>query len=404
MGRLGSDVYVLDDEDVIPIPEWTDLISLPGRRPLGYNHTSDCCEVLDADGDGVSCVDPLAVAAVLPIGYTRTFLPAYETLPGAGSLPLFGYTAVAVRESDGQVCVCAVQTDDPTRWSPGSFDDDEVREAVESRLGESGSNRILAQLARCSLEYHCRTAQNIFLGRWEGGIPVSSSCNAACIGCISLQESECCPAPQSRIDFTPSVDEIVDVGLRHLCDAEDAVISFGQGCEGEPLTQGVLMAGAIMKMRTQTRRGTININTNGGLPHAMERVVDSGLDSVRVSLFSPIASEYVAYHRPRGYGLSDVATSVRLCRRSGVSVALNLLVLPGFTDATNRAEALVEMITELDIGQVQLRNLNIDADNLWKMTGLDPGKDPMGIEPFIEYLKKACPRVHIGNYSRAKKG
>jgi len=66
-------------------------------------------------------------------------------------------------------------------------------------------NRIIKQLSECALQYQCFTAQNIFYKRWEGGIPVSPVCNARCLGCISLQPAECCPSPQSRIDFTPTI-------------------------------------------------------------------------------------------------------------------------------------------------------------------------------------------------------
>ena len=72
------------------------------------------------------------------------------------------------------------------------------------------------------------------------GIPVSPVCNAQCLGCISLQPSECCPSPQTRI-------------AEHLSSRNsgtwatspkpwsEAIISFGQGCEGEPSLQGQII-------------------------------------------------------------------------------------------------------------------------------------------------------------------
>ena len=37
--------------------------------------------------------------------------------------------------------------------------------------------------------------------------------------------------------------------MPHLQKAEDAIISFGQGCEGEPLVQWRLLESIILKLR-----------------------------------------------------------------------------------------------------------------------------------------------------------
>jgi len=41
-------------------------------------------------------------------------------------------------------------------------------------------------------------------------------------------------------------------------------------------------------------------------------VARAGLDSVRISLNSPVRETYTAYYRPKGYGFGDVAESVRV--------------------------------------------------------------------------------------------
>ena len=61
------------------------------------------------------------------------------------------------------------------------------------------------------------------------------------------------------------------VALPHLKEAEDAIVSFGQGCEGEPLMQWRLLEKSIRQMREKTDRGTINLNTNGSLPEKVRR-------------------------------------------------------------------------------------------------------------------------------------
>jgi hypothetical protein len=65
------------------------------------------------------------------------------------------------------------------------------------------------------------------------------------------------------VNFKPSQEEIVAISVKHLEEAPEAVISFGQGCEGEPLTEYQLIAASIREIRKRTDKGTINLNTNG---------------------------------------------------------------------------------------------------------------------------------------------
>ena len=81
VARSGWDVGAPDR--LIPIPSGTTLMHLPGRVPLGRS----------AAGATMPIEDAVAVAAVLPPGYLRTWLPAYQEEPAAPVLPLFGYAA-----------------------------------------------------------------------------------------------------------------------------------------------------------------------------------------------------------------------------------------------------------------------------------------------------------------------
>ena len=289
LGRSGSEVWEIAPGDLIPLPAGTDLFYAAGKMPVGLDPKSGDVEEVHPQGKR-GRVFP--VAAILPAGFTRLLLPAWR--PGRGQdLPLFGYTAVASRR--GQLLVAARQTDDPYRWNPELFNSDNLSSMVEGLTDRFRENRIVRQLGRCSIEYHCLTAQNLFYSRWEAGIPVSPACNAGCIGCISLQESGCCPAPQSRIEFSPGIDEIVEVGVYHLENAEDPIISFGQGCEGEPLLRGNDLVEAVARIRSRTSRGTVNINTNASLPGVLAKLCDAGLDSIRVSLLSASEDSYNRY-------------------------------------------------------------------------------------------------------------
>ena len=260
--------------------------------------------------------------------------------------------------------MAAFQTDEPTKWDPDSYDTPDLPRKVEERLERFPNNRLLRQLAKCSVTYSCPTAQNVFYRRWEGGIPVSPTCSARCIGCISLQPSECCPSAQTRIDFVPSVQEIVEIAVPHLKEASSAIISFGQGCEGDPLLQGEVLSQAVACIRAETDCGILNLNTNAGLTQEMEKVCRAGLDSVRVSMISARKEIYDAYHRPEGYSFGDVIASIRQAKDFGVYVSLNLLTFPGLTDRKEEYEALSDLVDKSGIDMIQFRNLNIDPDVL----------------------------------------
>ncbi len=93
-----------DDEELIPAPAGTMPMILPGRRPLVR--------------DGVAR-RRTALSAMLPAGYTRLLLPAYEREADAPTLPLFGYTFACVL--DDELHVAAMRTDEGEDWQPRRF-------------------------------------------------------------------------------------------------------------------------------------------------------------------------------------------------------------------------------------------------------------------------------------------
>ncbi|MDO4542445.1 MAG: radical SAM protein, partial [Bacillota bacterium] len=379
---------ILAAEDFIPMPEGATLTSLPYRTPMGIN-ARGFAQASESGG--------WPVAALLPQGYTRTLLPAYETPENVPEkvLPLLGYSAVAME--DGQLMVAAVQTDEAEPWHPDNYNTKDLPRRIERVRGLFPNNRIIKQLAYCAMEYGCFTAQNIFYRRWEGGLPVSKYCNAACVGCISKQESQCCPSAQGRIDFRPRVKEIAEVGFFHLTAKQpDNIISFGQGCEGEPSLEAERISKAIGIIRDSTTAGTININTNAGNTASIRQIVDSGLDTMRVSLFSAIPDHYQAYYRPKGYELEDVANSIKYSVNKGVYVSLNLLTFPGYTDREEEIDALLDFIDETGLQKVQLRNLNIDCEYFYDSMNIEKAPS-LGVDELIKAFKENG--VEVGNYT-----
>ncbi len=402
--RTGDDL-IGASERPIPLPPGAALAMLPGRRPVGIDPATRALVVLREVKLGRRTIVPHAVGATLPPGFTRTFLPAaarpgLEAAPRAPVLPQWAYTAAAF---DGGPAVWAIRTDRRRHWSPAAHSTPELPRTVARTLAEL-PNPIYRQLARCALEWRCFTAQNTFNARDEGAIPSSATCNAACIGCLSERGEGMPPASHERIARSPSAEEMADVAVRHLRRARGRVMaSFGQGCEGEPLVRWKEIERAIRLVRSHTARGSLHANTNGSMPDALGRLVDAGLDSVRISLNSASPDLYGAYYRPRGYALADVVRSIRIAKEKGAYVALNLLTFPGVTDREGEAELLCRLVAETDVDQVQTRPLAIDPDVYMDVArGRGAGGRPIGIRALVAALRRARPGLSVGNFSRSR--
>src|SRR3989454_3605341 len=381
----------VEADDLIPLPTGATLAMMPDRLAVGQKRNGEQQVILQSRG--------WAAAALLPIGYTRTLLPGYEKVPGTEPLPFFGYSAVA--GMNGRLYVAAMKTDDPRKWHPRAFNKRTLTRLVQEKQAAFPNNRIVEQHAHCALDYSCPTASNLFFGRWEMAIAVSPGCNARCIGCISKQEEEDLGSPQDRLTFIPTVDEIVEVAVPHLEQAEDAIVSFGQGCEGEPLLQWRRIEQAIKTIRTRTDKVVININTNASNPRWLQRLYDAGLDTLRASTISGHPETYTAYYRPLGYSFEDVKESLKRARDAGVYSSINLLCFPGMIDREREVEALLSFVKETGLRLIQLRNLIIDPEVLLpRMPALDAMGKAMGIRTMIEIIRRELPEVEIGNFTR----
>lgn len=389
MGRTGRENVRLMPEDLIPLPESADLMLLPDHLAVGMSGEG---EMLPIHG--------MAVAAILPAGYTRLYLPAYERQEGAARLPLYGYTAVVVYRDE--LYCAAVYTDENDKWDPAHYNTKELKKLVRRTQKDLPGNRIVEQVGGCSLKWHCCTAQNLFYRRWECGIPTSPVCNANCFGCISLQPAECCPSPQERIRFRPTPEEIAEVGVYHLSVAPDGIISFGQGCEGEPSLAADNIAAGIRLIRAKTGKGQINMNSNAGWTEGIRKIVDAGLDSLRVSIISARDEGYDAYYRAN-YHLEQVRSSIRYALDHGVYVSLNLLYFPGFTDREEELDAWQNFFRELPVQMIQVRNLNIDPDAFLDIMP-EPAGETVGTRAFLETLHKEFPQLVIGSFSHYVEG
>ena len=381
VGRVGEKFFKLKPEDLIKLPDGADLMFLPQRRAIGLRRG----EFVPLNGR--------AVSAILPQGYTRTHLPAFKREAHAQILPLYGYTAVALYKDE--LHAAALYTDENHKWDPSNYNTRDLHKLIRRVKHDLPENRIVEHVAHCSTQWHCLTAQNLFYRRWECGIPTSPTCNANCLGCISLQAAECCPSPQSRITFKPTADEIAAVGIYHLSHAAEGIISFGQGCEGEPSLQADNICAAIKQIRAETSRGQININTNAGNTVGIKKIVDAGLNSMRVSIISARAAAYQKYYRA-AYTLDAVKNSIRYALDNGVHVSLNMLYMPGFNDRDAEFAAWKNFLDALPVNMIQIRNLNYDPDAFFAAMGTD--ENFCGTKKFLRDLQKNFPRITVGNF------
>ena len=384
VGRIGNDIVKLKSEDLIKLPDSADLMFLPNRQAVGF----------DKNGN-LKKIKGQAVSAILPAGYTRTHLPAFEREKICQMLPLYGYTAVVLYRDD--LYTTAIYTDENQKWVPIYYNTRELKKLVKHVKKDLPKNRIVEQVANCSLKWHCCTAQNLFYRRWEAGIPTSPVCNAQCLGCISLQPAECCPSPQSRINFKPTVEEIAEVGLYHLETAPDAIISFGQGCEGEPSLAADNISEAIKIIRSKTELGQINMNSNAGFTEGVKKIIDAGLDSIRVSIISANDKSYDSYYKA-AYKLNNVKESIKYALAKNVYVSLNMLYFPGFNDREEELEDWIKFFEELPLQMIQVRNLNIDPDVFLKTMPKQQGKF-FGTKEFLKTLKSKFNNLQIGSFS-----
>jgi pyruvate-formate lyase-activating enzyme len=397
-GSSAGEFRRLEPEELIPLPEGSELFVLPGRLPVGIEADSGEAALLDENPyDGSPEIS--AVAAFMAPAHTAIYSAAYQTQPNAPLLPLFAYTAVGWQ--DGRFVVAAFRSDSDIRQDPKGFNQKQIDKKTAAKLKQYPHNRLIQHLGKCCLTYACPAARNYFLGRWEAPLPTSPCCNAGCIGCISQQPSGCCPSTQDRIHFVPSASELLEIAVPHLEKADRAVVSFGQGCEGEPLLQAPTLESSIRQMRAQTSKGTINLNSNASIPAAVDRLATAGLDSIRVSMNSARTEFHRRYYRPKNFSFAEVRQTIEVMKGHGRHVSLNYFILPGFTDDPDEYAALCELIEACPPDLIQLRNLNMDPEHYLKTVGHAPTKPALGMLRWLELLKAQFPQLKFGYFNPA---
>ena len=390
VGRAGWDAFPVSEDEWIELPQGGNLYELPGRKAVGIDvHT----------GKMRLCNKGWAVAAFIPPAHTGLYLAAYETEPNAPTLPLFCYTAAGWYHN--KFYVPAIRIENDIRQECAGYDDNKIKQGVHHLLQSYPHNRLVKPLMEnCCLTYHCPAARNFSLHRWECPVPSSPACNANCIGCISFQpQEESIISTQDRLTFKPTAEEIAEFTVPHLMSAPYPIISFGQGCEGEPLLMWETIREAIIEIRKHTNLGSININTNGSKPDAVKALCEAGLNSIRVSTNSARKNIYTAYYRPNNYQFEEIVESLKVVRNYDGWSSINYFVFPGMTDSVEEYEALRNLIKETDLSMIQWRNFNIDPDWYLGKIGVTETGEMLGVKQLMELIHEEFPHVEFGYYN-----
>jgi pyruvate-formate lyase-activating enzyme len=400
VGMAGGHLTLLQAADTSKIPYGSELMRLPDRRPIAYNRSSGEFEVLTENpmlpGEAV-----FPVAAFNSPGYILTHVSAFREGPRAGYLPLFSYGAVGWQRGNFRSAI--LQVDREPRQDLRQMQPRDVAAGVRKMRKMLPGNRLRAHLEHCALVYGCPAGKNFFLGRYEAPLPASRYCNARCLGCLSLQPGERVSHCQDRIGFTPDPEEIAAVAIAHIQRVKHSVVSFGQGCEGDPLLAAEVIEPAIRLIRSRTAAGTINMNTNASRPEVLAKLFAAGLDSMRVSLNSVRKACYEAYFRPKDYRFEHVLDSVDLANRLGKFVSLNYLNCPGVTDAPQEFAAFKEFLGGHPVHLIQWRNLNFDPLRYWRaMAAVAAQGPPMGIKALLAEVRGHFPDLRYGYFNPPK--
>ena len=400
VGMAGPRLEPLPKEQTCNMPYGSELMYLPDRHPVLLNIKTGRLETLRehpyAPGENI-----FPVAAFNSPGYVITRVSAYSETRMAQTLPLFSYGAVGWLNNRFRSAVVLVDPEpcqDLRRMQPKDVD-----AGIERMRKQMPGNRLRVHLEKCALTYGCPAGKNFFLGRYEAPLPTAKQCNARCMGCLSLQKNSDIPHSQDRIAFTPSWQEISEVALAHIRRVPKSVVSFGQGCEGDPLLAVEVIEPAIKQIRSQTLDGTINMNTNGSRPEILEQLFAAGLDSVRISMNSVREKCYDAYFRPCGYSFTKVLNSIDTALAHNKFVAINYLNCPGFSDTPEEVGDLVRFLEKHPIHMIQWRNLNFDPIRYWKeMDAVATLGEPIGMEKLLNRIRKQFPKLKFGYFNPPK--
>ena len=363
----------------IPLPADATLVPLADRAAIGIDRRGEPRPLGPARW---------ALAAILRPGHLRTHIPACDPAAGIPPLEPLPYAAVGGDER-GEVVVAAVHIGPAGRGEAPASDD--LASRITARLRAEPSNRLLRQLARCARDHACPTAENVFLGRGEGALPIGAPANDHAGPSVALRRREE-RAPLDPTALAASTADVAAVANAHFA-AGGTSVSFGHACEGDPLASVRIVADAVTLIR-RPEGAEIIVRTSGSSTAALARAADAGIDRVCIALASAHGPTYERVHGPVGYRWTDVRSTFRDAASRKLAITVELLSLPGLTDRETEARALVALLGELPAGTV-LAPIDLAADPYVLLASLPPEPVTAGIAALLTRLRTDAAHVRL---------
>jgi molybdenum cofactor biosynthesis enzyme MoaA len=152
--------------------------------------------------------------------------------------------------------------------------------------------------------------------------------------------------------------------------------------------------------RARTKRGIININTNGSRPETVRACAKAGATALRVSLNTFDREQYTLYYRPSDYDFSDVMKSLYVGRDEGMHISINLLIWPGWSDRMAEVDAISKVVEDGALHMIQLRNLCVDPGHYRTVL---PAREQrgalLGMKGFVAELARRHPKLRFGTFN-----
>jgi molybdenum cofactor biosynthesis enzyme MoaA len=155
----------------------------------------------------------------------------------------------------------------------------------------------------------------------------------------------------------------------------------------------------IIEIRKHTDRGSININTNGSKPQAVQQLFEAGLNSIRVSINSARKEIYTKYYRPNNYTFDDIMESLKIANKYNGWSSINYFVFPGMTDSVEEYEALRKLIKDTNLKMIQWRNFNIDPDWYLGLIGVSETSEMIGVKQMMNLIQEEFPNLKFGYFN-----
>jgi len=322
----------------------------------------------------------LAMAAILPRGYTRLLFPSYAEDPAAPALDALPYAAVGA-DREGEVVVAAAEHAPAV---PGGGAHASSRSELQAALRARPANKLMRQLTRCAREHECAAAQAALAGQGELPVPVGARPAERPRLPLDLR-SGYAGSPTERAAIHPSASEIAEMAGDAAARGA-ARISFGRACDGEPLLALRVVEDAVARIRGSHPGIDLHLETSGSDAAGLRRLIEAGLSSVTVRLGAATPETYRLLHGPIAHGWSDVRASLHVAAARGIRPTVALLVLPGVTDRAVEIDAIVALLGELPGGKLELRDLGADPA---RTLAAFPAAKPLGVRILLDRVAEA---------------